>query len=251
MTLFNENALTQDAFLGGKLHLWQPRTGYRAGVDPVLLAAAVPAEAGQSVLELGCGVGTAILCLGARVPGLTLTGVERARAYAALATRNGEDALEVIPTDLADMPLHVRERQFDHVLANPPYYDRAASRASTDPAREAAHGEDTPLATWVEIAAKRLKPKGQAHFIHRAERLPELLSAMPNSLGSVEVLPLVSRAGRAAERVIVQARKNGRADFVLHAPLVLHEGVAHEDDRKKDYSPLVHAVLHDGAALQY
>ena len=74
---------------------------------------------------------------------------------------------------------------------------------------------------------------------------------MPNSLGSVGVLPLVSRAGRAAERVTVQARKNGRADFVLHAPLVLHEGAAHEDDRKKDYSALVHAVLHDGAALQY
>ena len=250
MTGFAEDALTYDAFLGGKLHLWQPVKGYRAGVDPVLLAAAVPAEAGQSVLELGCGVGAAILCLAARVPGLTLTGVERARTYAALAARNGGDALEVIVSDLAELPPQVRARQFDHVLANPPYYDRTASRASEDPAREAAHGEDTPLRSWVEVAAKRLKPKGQAHFIHRAARLPELLGAMPNSLGSVEVLPLVSRAGRAAERVIVQARKNGRADFVLHAPLVLHDGVAHENDRKKGYAPAVRAVLQEGAALK-
>jgi tRNA1(Val) A37 N6-methylase TrmN6 len=179
-----------------------------------------------------------------------LTGVERARAYAALAERNGGTALEVVLADLAEMPLHVRDRQFDHVMANPPYYDRAASRASDDPAREAAHGAETPLADWVEVAAKRLKPKGQAHFIHRAERLPDLLQAMPRSLGSVEVLPIVSRAGRSAGRVIVQARKNGRADFVLHAPLVMHDGAAHGGDREKDYSAKVRAVLQEGAALE-
>ncbi|MFO7806744.1 MAG: methyltransferase, partial [Paracoccaceae bacterium] len=71
------SALTQDAFLGGQLYLWQPRRGgYRAGVDPVLLAASVPAQAGETVLELGCGVGAAMLCLHARVKGLQLTGVE-------------------------------------------------------------------------------------------------------------------------------------------------------------------------------
>ena len=62
--------LTRDAFLGGRLHLWQPVNGYRAGVDPVLLAASVNARAGQAVLELGCGGGTAMLCLGKRVSGL-------------------------------------------------------------------------------------------------------------------------------------------------------------------------------------
>jgi len=129
VTRFAEDDLTCDAFLGGKLHLWQPRRGrgYRAGVDPVLLAASIEATAGQSVLELGCGVGAAVLCLGARVPGLTLTGCELQPAYAELARRNGGAALEVVEADLTDMPLHLRQRQFDHVLANPPYFDRAAS----------------------------------------------------------------------------------------------------------------------------
>lgn len=250
MTDYADSDLTHDAFLGGKLHLYQPRRGYRAGLDAVILAACVQAEAGQSVLELGCGIGAAILCLNARVPGLALTGVEVLPQNAALARRNGGDALEVVTADLADMPLHVRQRQFDHVLANPPYFDRAASVSSDDLGREAAHGEHTPLAKWVKIAGKRLAPKGRAYFIHRAERLPDLIRALPADLGSVEVLPLAPRVGRPAELIILRARKNGRAAFRLLHTFVMHQGAAHGEDGDT-YVPQLRAVLRDGAALEF
>lgn len=246
---FDPDDLTYDAFLGGKLHLWQPRKGYRAGVDPVLLAATVPAQAGQRVLELGCGAGAASLCLGARVSGLSLTGVEVHPAYADLARRNNT-AFEVVEADLADMPLALRQRQFDHVLANPPYFDRGASIASHDSARETAMGEQTPLAKWVEIAAKRLAPKGQAHFIHRAERLPDLIRALPHDMGSIEVLPIAPRIGRTAELIILRARKSGRGAFRLCAPLVMHEGAVHLADGDS-YVPAIRGVLRDGAALPF
>jgi tRNA1(Val) A37 N6-methylase TrmN6 len=242
--------LTHDAFLGGKLFLYQPRQGYRAGLDAVLLAACVQAEAGQSVLELGCGVGAAILCLNARVPGLKLTGVEVLPQNAVLAQRNGGDALEVVTADLVDMPLHVRDRQFDHVLANPPYFDRAASVSSDDPAREAAHGEYTPLHEWVKIAGKRLAPKGRAYFIHRAERLPDLIRALPSDLGSVEVLPLAPRVGRPPELIILRARKNGRGAFRLLNTFVMHQGSVHGEDGDS-YVPELRTVLRDGAALEF
>ena len=252
MTRFTEDDLTCDAFLGGKLHLWQPRRGrgYRAGVDPVLLAASIEAKAGQSVLELGCGAGAAVLCLGARVPGLTLTGCELQPAYAELAQRNGGAALEVVEADLTEMPLHLRQRQFDHVLANPPYFDRHASVAATNSGRETALGEATPLETWVKIAAKRLAPKGQAHFIHRAERLPDLIRALPHDMGSIEVLPIAPRIGRMAELVILRARKSGRGAFRLNAPLIMHEGAQHLSDGDS-YVPGIRAVLREGAALPF
>ena len=248
LTDWSDSELTQDAFLGGRLQLWQPRKGYRAGVDAVLLSASVLAEKGQSVLELGCGVGTAALCLGTRVPGLELTGVERDAGFAALARRNGAGRLEVVEADLEDLPLRVRQRQFDHVLANPPYYDRGASVASGDPGREAAHGAETPLARWAKTAARRLAPKGQAHFIHLTERLPDLLAALPHEMGSIEVLPLAAREGRAPDRMILRARKNGRGAFKLHAPLILHAGAQHERDGDS-YVEAVRAVLRDGAPL--
>lgn len=241
--------LSYDAFLGGLLHLWQPQKGYRAGVDPVLLAATIPAVSGQRVLELGCGVGAAVLCLGARVKGLILTGVERESTYADLAVRNGAGILEVVTADIAALPLTLRQRQFDHVLANPPYWRRDASIAADNPTREAALGEQTPLALWIEIAAKRLAPKGLMHVVHRAERLPDLLAALPHDMGSIEVLPIAARKGRAAERIILRARKSGRADFRLHAPLILHRGDVHLDGDQ--YTQDVHNALRAGSSLAF
>lgn len=228
--------------------LWQPRRGYRAGVDPVLLAASVKAQPGQEVLDLGCGVGAAALCLGERSPGLSLLGVERDAQFATLAVRNG---LPVVQADVAQLPAEIRARQFDHVLVNPPYYNRTAGKASKDPAREAAHGADTPLQVWMRVAGKRLKPKGVLHVIHRMERLPDILAALPSDLGSVQVLPITSRPDRPAERLILRTRKSGRGAFVMHAPLVMHTHAAHQGDSVKDYSARVQAVLRDGAPLDF
>ena len=241
------NALTKDAFLGGRLHLWQPAQGYRAGVDPVLLAASVPAKSGESVLDLGCGAGAAALCLGARVPGLVLIGVERQAEYATLARRNG---LSVFEADLAHLPPEVKAQRFDHVLANPPYFDRAASTAASNQGREGALGQDTPLATWIEVAAKRLAPGGYLHLIHRAERLPELLALTQDVLGSLEVLPLYPRPGKTASLIILRARKGGRAAFKLHPPIILHDGPRHRRDGE-GYSAEIEAVLRDAAPLRH
>ena len=249
--LWAEEDLSQDAFLGGQLTLTQPRRGYRAGIDPVLLAASVAAEPGQSLLDLGCGVGAAMLCAARRVPGLHVTGLERQAAYADLARRNGAAngiAAEVIAGDLAEMPAALRQRQFDHVIANPPYFDRQASTAAADPGREAALGEETPLAVWVAAAARRAAPKGSVTFIQRADRLPGLLSAMQGPLGSLVALPLIPRRGTPARLVLVRGRKGGRAGFRLADGWLLHEGARHDADRDS-YTPETSGLLRDGHPL--
>ena len=246
-------ALTQNDFLSGRVTLWQPKDGYRAGVDPVLLAATIPAKPGQQVLELGSGAGAAFLCLAARVPDLTVHAVEVQPEYAAVAQRNAKDNgadATIWEADLAALPLELRQMQFDHVLANPPYFDRTASTAAQDAGRDVAMGEDTPLRVWIEVAAKRLAPKGTATFVHRAERLPDLLSGMQDVLGSLQVLPLQARAGRDANLVLVRGVKGGRAAFRLHAPVRLHEGDKHTQDGES-YTAQISAVLRDGAALLF
>jgi len=253
MVGFSVEELSQDDFLGGRVRLLQPRQGYRAGVDPVLLAAAVPARSGMRVLELGCGGGQALLCLAARVPGLALSGLELQANYADLARRNAAlnaADLSVFEGDLSALPVDLRHQQFDHVIANPPYYRAGAHSPAQDAGRQIALGGDTPLELWFDAAARRLAHKGYLHMIQRADRLPEMLAACLGRLGSVEVLPLSPRVGRGAELVLLRARKGGRANFRLHAPLVLHEGARHTDDRES-YVPEIRAVLREGAALPW
>ncbi|MFO1174598.1 MAG: methyltransferase [Paracoccaceae bacterium] len=243
--------LTCDGFLGGRLSILQPRTGYRAATDPVLLAAAVPARAGQNVLELGCGVGVASLCLLTRLPGLSATGIERQPDYADLARRNAAAAglpLTVGTADLGDLPASLRRVSFDHVLANPPYFRAGDGTGARDPGREGALREETPLSVWTDAALRRLAPGGWLTMIHLAERLGDLLAALDARAGSVAVLPIAPRLGRPATRVILRARKGGRAPLRLLAPLVLHDGAAHLRDGD-DYSAAARAVLRYGQPL--
>ena len=243
-------ALSEDGFLGGRLRIRQPREGYRAAMDPVLLAAAVPARAGQAVLELGCGAGVASLCLGRRVAGLRLFGVERQPGYAALAranaARNGI-ALAVAEGDLAALPAELRRLSFDHVIANPPYFPAGGGTPARDAGREAAQREETPLALWVAAGLRRLRPGGWLTLIQAADRLPELLSALAGR-AAVTVLPVAPREGRPAGRVILCARKGGRSPFRLLAPLVLHAGAVHPGDQE-NFNPAARAILREGASL--
>lgn len=236
-------ALTHDAFLSGRVMAWQPRDGYRAATDPVYLGAACPAVDGDSVLELGCGAGVASLCLAARVA-VEVVGVERQAAYADLARRNG---LDVVEADLTALPTALRQRSFDHVIMNPPYH--GASPASRDAGRDAAFREETPLAEWCAVARARLKRGGWLTMIHLAERLPDVLAGL-SGFGSVTVLPLAAREGRAAGRVVVRARKGAKGPFRLLAPILVHDGATHTADGD-DYSATARAVLRHGAALPF
>lgn len=240
---------TEDAFLGGKVRLMQPRDGYRAAIDPVLLAAAVRAEPGESVLDLGCGVGAASFCLGGRRPGVLVTGLELQPALVDLARRNavlnGAEAwFRVIEGDAARPPEALAG--FDHVMTNPPFYEADSGTAPGNASRAAAHVEDgLDLVGWLKAAVKALRPKGRLVLIHRADRLPDILAALKGrGVGEVTVLPLLPKADRPAGRVIVAARKGVRTPFRLLPGFTLHR----EDGA---YTAEAEAVLRCGGGLDH
>ena len=238
------SAARRDLFLGGRVAAWQPGSGFRSGLDAVLLAAAVPARVGQTVLELGTGAGVAALCLAART-GAHVTGLERHPDYAALARRNG---VEVVEGDVAAMPAALRALRFDHVMLNPPFYDRRRGSAAPDPDREAALGEDVPLPVWIDAGLRRLRPRGTLTAILPAARLADGLGPLEKRAGSIRVLPVAPQEGRPAVRVVIHASKGGRAPLVLLPPLALHRpgaGLGRGDTHSEEAG----RILRDGGAL--
>lgn len=235
----------REVILGGRVTLTQPASGYRTAIDPVLLAAAVSARPGEDLLDLGCGVGGAALCVLARVPGTTATGIEIDESLAALARTNGAAmGLRVVLGDLRDHGI-LPGAAFAHVIANPPYHDAARHRASPNPVKARANGGSaSDLAAWIAVAARRARPGGTVTLIQKADRLPEILSALPSSLGRVRAKPILPRTGDPAIRVIVQAVKGRRTPFALHAPLVLHE---HDGT----WTEAANAILRDAGALAW
>ena len=244
---------TVDGFLGGALQIRQPLHGYRAATDPVFLASSVEAKPQDRVLELGAGVGVASLCLARRVAGVSVTGLELQSDYAALARLNAAEnnlSFEVVEGDLEQMPAELRAQSFDHVIANPPFFDKGAVSAPANAGKATAHVVETELAAWVDAGLRRLKPNGTITIIQLTQQLPDILIGLSGSAGDIQVLPLASRRGRPAKRVLVRARKSARAPMRLLAPFHVHENDAHVQG-VSDFTPEAAAILRDGAALNW
>ncbi|NQU69409.1 MAG: methyltransferase [Rhodospirillales bacterium] len=225
-----EANITQDRLLDGRVILRQPRDGFRAGIDSVLLAAAVPAIDGSLVLEPGAGVGAAALCLAARVPGCRIAGLELQPELVRLGRENiqlngAETIVQMTEGDLTQPPAHLTPGSFDHVMMNPPFLAAGRVHTPTDPSRAMAHVEGAAgLADWLDFALKMLRPKGSVTLIHRADRLDQALAALTGVTGEIVVFPLwPGREGKPAKRVIIRARKDIRAPTRLAPGLVLHQ----------------------------
>jgi tRNA1(Val) A37 N6-methylase TrmN6 len=235
---------TEDTFLNGRVRLSQRVRGFRSGLDAVILAAAVPASAGDEILELGAGSGAGSLCLAARVPGCQILGVEIDPALAQLANDNAAanglgKRVRFAAADVFDLPKPLR-RSFDHVFCNPPFHGTEGARPPEARRARALHDEGR-LPDWLAAGVKRTASGGTFTAILRADRLRESLGVLPE-LG-VSVLPLWPKKHEPAKRVILSVHKSSRAPLKLLPGLVLHE-------KGGGYTPDADAILRrDGRAL--
>ncbi|MBM3557297.1 MAG: methyltransferase [Alphaproteobacteria bacterium] len=240
--------VTEDRLLGGRVVFRQPAQGFRASSDAVFLAASVPAKPGERALDLGAGAGPATLCLAARVADLAIDGLEQDPSLVALAEANAAanghaERLRFLQGDIGRLPAEIGPGEYHHVFANPPFLPEARSDTPATGAKTQAKIEgEADLAAWVSAALVAARPKGTLTFIHRADRLDDLLAALAAKAGGIVVYPLWPKAGRPAKRVLVRAIKRSRAPLTVAPGLVLH-------DAGGAWTQEAQAILRDGAAL--
>jgi tRNA1(Val) A37 N6-methylase TrmN6 len=243
--------VTEDAVLGGRLVLRQPRKGHRVGHDAILLAAACSARPGERLIELGAGIGAAGLAVAYRLDALALTMIEIDPVLAALARDNAErnglaEGTRVVCLDATTSPdvlaaADISAAAADHVLMNPPF--NAAHNPSPDRGRRLAHvGTPDTLRRWIETAAWLLRPAGALTLIWRADALDAALAALADDFGAVGILPIYPKPDAPAIRVLVRAVKQS------HAPLALLPGLMLTDATGQP-TPAAEAVLRAGGLL--
>jgi tRNA1(Val) A37 N6-methylase TrmN6 len=244
--------VTEDAVLGGRLTLRQPRRGHRVGHDAILLAAATGGDAGERAVDLGAGVGAAGLALAARIPGLDVTLVEIDTALSELAAGNArlngmQERVRALACDAADpealAAAGLAGGSIDRVLMNPPFNDASRQNVSPDPRRRLAHAAGPGLlARWAASAGHLLKPQGTLTLIWRADALGDVLAALRPRFGAVAVMPVLPRSGAPAIRVLVRAVKAGSGGMRDYPALVLN-------DRQGRPSAAAEAVMRGGEPL--
>jgi tRNA1(Val) A37 N6-methylase TrmN6 len=234
---------TEDAFLGGKLLLRQPKSGHRAGHDAMLLAAAAPARSGDRVVDFGAGVGAAGLAVAKRVAGIKLVLVEINQKLADLA--RGNAASNAIAADLIVLDVTSAAGAFaaaglspdsvDVVLMNPPFNDSARHRASPDQARASAHvATAATLEGWIHAGRRILKSGGVLTMIWRADGIAEMLAALDRGFGSLAILPVHADVTSPAIRVLVRAVKGGKAPIRIQPALILNDESARPNQKVRD-----------------
>lgn len=224
--------------------LTQYAKGYRAGLDAVLLAAALRLGEGDTALEAGCGAGAVLLCAGLRSPKSSFTGLERDPRMAKLARQNVMDneantRISVMQGDVS-VRTEAMLNAYDHVFSNPPYFAPHAIQTVGE-GKEGAYLADTPLDVWLKFMLHAVRSKGRITLIHRAAALADILGFLNTRFGEIEVLPVRAQAGAPAKRILVSARKGLRKGEVL-----LHDGLTLYDGPDRQLSSRAQAVMMGG-----
>ena len=197
-------------------------------------------------IELGCASGAAMLLLLERSPRLHMTGLEIVSGAASLARENMAlndltERSEIITGDIRDHRALFRAGSFDLLVCNPPYFPQGSGALPQDADRAAARSE--LLCTLSELcaaAAFLLQTGGRAFFVHRPERLSELLVCLTEAGLEPKRLRLVCRDAQASPSlVLVEARRGGKPGLTLEPSLYLQNPNGSESD---EYKHIYHRI---------
>lgn len=247
--LYPHSEFSTDSFLDKGLVLTQPKNGFRAGSDAVFLACFMNFPAKSHILDVGCGLGGAGLCAAYKNPDIQVTALEKQEFYSDLAEYNAkqnnlEKRFKCHQGDVLDIQTIFPPDHFTHIITNPPFYEAGTGRKPKDQGKIMAHqGDNISLEVWIRKSLSVLKNSGIFIMIIRTERLQDIMNALQNRAGDIQILPLISRVGDDAKRMIICCKKASKTGTKILSPLILHQ------HNSRDYTEKAQAVLSGERAI--
>ena len=212
------------------LRLIQKTSGFRFGMDAVLLAAFARVEERERVADFGTGTGILPLLLAGRGKGAHYDAFELQPDMAEMATRSvnlhgltERIAVHNLPVQEAD--LVVPNGTLDAIVCNPPYGVPGTTLLNPDKALSTArHQTESGLTEWYRMAYRLLRGKGRFYMIYPAPRMLEAMSALSRARLEPKRFRLIyPYADRAANLVLIEAMKDAKPMLHPEPPLIVYE----------------------------
>jgi len=218
--------VTKNNILNGFINLYQPKKGFRVGIDSILLASSI--SSCDNCLEFGTGTGIISLSLAKRFPLSHIMAIEKNKELIKIGKKNiilnnlKDLNIKMIYGDLRkDSFLADLNNTFDRVVMNPPYFNKEKFLLSLNKTKMDSKYEDN-IYLWFSEAYKKLKPKGYLNFIYRSECLDMIMQYLNKDWGDIRIFPLWPKKGLPSKLIIVQAKKKSKSEVKLLSGLVLH-----------------------------
>ncbi|MDR0677974.1 MAG: methyltransferase [Holosporaceae bacterium] len=243
--------LTEDSILNRKIKIFQPERGYRVAIDPIILSNFAcgfnnrcrSKIATKKILDVGCGVGTISLILKMKESTSQITAIDIDERICEICRRNARINslnVDVINVGLENINYVLKDKLFDQIVTNPPFFDEKLSRISES--KKLANFETMNLSHWIVLCFKKLKSGGIFSMIHDASRIDDILCSLKNIAGSIQIIPIFPKINCRANRIIVTAKKSSKSASSILPGIVVHES-------NGSYSEAVREIL-SGSFLQ-
>jgi tRNA1Val (adenine37-N6)-methyltransferase len=220
---------TADSLFDPPLTLFQPKTGYRFSLDPIILAAHVLPAPGDLIMDIGCGCGILSLILAGRNPQVRITGIEIQKTLAlaaqkSVAKNRMNDRIRILHQDVRTLSEQEVFTPFDLIVSNPPFQKESTGRLNPDRGRALARHEITlDIAALAILANRFLATEGRLCLIFPASRTDDLTTALSAAGFQADWMRFVYfLPNHAAQRVMVCAVKAGKKISTCRPPLYLY-----------------------------
>ena len=229
---------TKDHLLDGKIVYFQPKLGYRSGIEPIILASQANNK-DKSILDLGSGCGPISLILAYRFSKAEIVGLENNKLHLELSQKSKEEnKFNNVEFKYEDVCLLNKKyaNYFDLVLSNPPFFfENQIIKSKNDSINNAKYISKEKCEIWFKNLIIYTNDKGRALIINRFENVDFMLRIFRLFNVIVEITPILSFKDTKPKNVLISLKKNENYVEKAKNEIIIHSNSSKYSKQVEDW----------------